>query len=211
METSLFSREENFSFWKNMVLGILFFTITPLTLGVSLFSLYSLQNNKLAKVTVPQENLFISPQSGVRVFASLPIDTPLVKEEIGSSDARPEIVRNYLKKYNSPLIPHADLIVKTADKYQVDFRLITAIAQQESNLCKIIPPGGYNCWGWGITGSSTLGFDSFEHGIEIVSEGIRRLYLNKGYKTVEDIMSKYTPMSNGSWARGVSQFMAEME
>jgi hypothetical protein len=211
METTLFTREENFSFWKNMILGILFFTIAPTTLGLSLFSLYSLQNNKNAKSTVNETNLLVSPQSGVRVFASLPVDTPQVTDTIGSSDARPEIVRKYLDRYNSPLSPYSNLIVETADKYSLDFRLLPAIAQQESNLCKIIPPGGYNCWGWGITGTSTLGFDSFDHGIEIVSEGLRRLYLDKGYKTVEEIMSKYTPSSNGSWAHGVSQFMAEME
>lgn len=211
METTLFSREENFSFWKNMILGIVFFTVAPITLGISLFSLYSLQNNENAKYSVEQKNLLIAPQSGVRVFASLPVESPEVKDIIETGDARPEIVKKYLTRYNSPLVPYANLIVETADKYSLDFRLITAIAQQESNLCKVIPPGGYNCWGWGITGTSTLGFNSFEHGIETVSEGLRRLYLNKGYKTVEEIMSKYTPSSNGSWARGVSQFMAEME
>lgn len=212
METSLFSREENFSFWKNLVLSVLFFVLTPVTLGVSLFSLYSLQKNNDVKHEVSiDQNLIVSPQSGIRVFASLPVEAPKISDQIGASDARPEIIKKYLIKYNSPLYPHANLIVETADKYSLDFRLITAIAQQESNLCKIIPPGGYNCWGWGITGSSTLGFDSFEHGIEIVSEGLRRLYLNKGYKTVEEIMSKYTPLSNGSWAYGVSQFMDNMQ
>lgn len=208
----MFTKEENFSFWKNLILGVVFFTIAPVTLGVSLFSLYSLKNNKVANVTIEENrNLLISPQSGVRVFASLPITSPKVTDVIGVADARPEILKNYLSKYNSPLVPYSNLIVETADKYSLDFRLITAIAQQESNLCKIIPPGGYNCWGWGITGSSTLGFDSFEHGIEIVSEGLRRLYLNKGYKTVDEIMTKYTPMSNGSWARGVNQFMGDMQ
>lgn len=211
MQSQLFTKEENFSFWKNLVFAILFFVMTPITLGVSLFSLYSLEKNTIAKEEFIEQNLITSPQSGVRVFASLPIEAPKVTDSIGSSDARPEIIKKYLARYNSPLLPHANLIVETADKYSIDFRLITAIAQQESNLCKIIPPGGYNCWGWGITGSSTLGFDSFEHGIEIVSEGLRRLYFDKGYKTVEEIMSKYTPYSNGSWAFGVSQFMTAMQ
>lgn len=211
MESSLFTKEENFSFWKNLILISLFFVVTPITLGLSLFSLYSLKSNAVAKTKVDEANLIISPQSGVRVFASLPVQIPQVSDRIESSDARPEIIRKYLTKYNSPLVPHSNFIVEIADKYSLDFRLLPAIAQQESNLCKIIPPGGYNCWGWGITGSSTLGFDSFEHGIETVAEGLRRLYLDKGYKTVEEIMSKYTPMSNGSWAQGVNQFMGDME
>jgi hypothetical protein len=212
MQPDLFTREENFGFWKNMFLVIVFFTVTPITLGVSIFSLYSLETTSIAEVKHTLEgNILVSPQSGVRVYASLPQKIPTVTESIGASDARPEIVRQYLERYNSPLVNHAPVIVATADKYELDFRLITAIAQQESNLCKIIPPGGYNCWGWGIHSAGTLGFSSFDEGIETVSKGIRENYLNKGYKTVEEIMSKYTPQSNGSWARGVSLFMAEME
>lgn len=210
METQLFSREENISFWKNLVVIIIFFTITPITLGISLFSLFSLKTSH--EVSASQnENLISSPQSGVRVYASLPMELPSISSQIGSSDARPEIIRQYLEYYNSPLEPYSGLIVEEADKYSIDYRLVTAIAQQESNLCKIIPPGSYNCWGWGITGESTLGFNSYIQGIDEVSKGIRENYLNKGYVTVEDIMSKYTPLSNGSWANGVNEFMTAMQ
>ncbi|KKQ91528.1 MAG: hypothetical protein UU16_C0046G0003 [Candidatus Woesebacteria bacterium GW2011_GWA2_40_7] len=210
METSLFGREENISFWKNVILIAVFFTITPITLGISIFSLFSLKSGLLAKEVLGTD--FVSPsQSGVRVYASLPTKLPTISSEVGKADARPEIVKQYLEYYHSPLVPYANLIVAVSDKYSIDFRLISAIAQQESNLCKIIPPGSYNCWGWGITSVGTLGFDSYEDGIETVSKGLRENYLNKGYITINDIMSKYTPQSNGSWANGVSQFMAEME
>ncbi len=211
MENNLFSREENVSFWKNLFLVVVFFTITPLTLGISLFSLISLKTSDLAKKTQVNSNLIETPQSGVRVYASLPTQFPTIAGSVGASDARPEIVKQYLEFYKSPLVPYADLIVQTADKYSLDFRLIPAIAQQESNLCKVIPPESYNCWGWGITGSSTLGFKSYENGIETVSKGLRENYFDKGYTTVENIMSKYTPQSNGSWAHGVNQFMTEMQ
>ena len=210
METSLFTREENFGFWKNIVLMIIFFTITPVTLGVSLFSLFSLKPNNIPVVKAGT-SLFITPESGVRVYASLPLAQPEVGSSIGVADARPEIIKQYLEYYNSPLVPYANLIVQTADKYKIDFRLITAIAQQESNLCKIIPPGSYNCWGWGITSVGTLGFDSFEQGIEEVSRGLKQNYIDEGYTTVEQIMSKYTPSSNGSWAHGVNEFMTAMQ
>lgn len=210
MDTNLFTREENISFWKNLILAAVFFTITPITLGISLFSLLSLKTSNMAK-NEPTQNLIISPQSGVRVYASLPVKVPEVSGSVGSSDARPEIIKQYLEVYGSPLTPYASYIVQEADRYSLDFRLITAIAQQESNLCKIIPPGSYNCWGWGITGESTLGFDSFKDGIETVSKGLRSNYLNQGYVTIEDIMSKYTPLSKGSWANGVNEFMTEMQ
>jgi len=212
MEIPKLSRSEDIGFWKNLILVSIFFVVTPLTLGVSLFSLFSLKSTSITKkVFASSVNSITTSESGVRVFASIPRESPLVTENIGSTDARPEIVREYLEIYNSPLLPYSNSIVQAADKYSIDFRLITAIAQQESNLCKVIPPGSYNCWGWGITGGGTLGFNSFEDGIETVSKGLRENYLDKGFSTVEQIMSKYTPQSNGSWAAGVNQFMSEME
>ena len=211
METNLFNREENISFWKNLVVIAVFFTLTPLTLGISLFSLFSLKTTTISKESLNYSNLLVSPQSGIKVYASLPTKFPTVAGTVEGKDARPEIVSKYLESYNSPLVPYAGFIVQTEDKYSIDYRLIPAIAQQESNLCKIIPPDSYNCWGWGIHSKGTLGFSSYEEAIEAVSKGIREEYLNKGYTTVADIMSKYTPQSNGSWASGVTQFMSEME
>jgi hypothetical protein len=211
MELDRFSREENIGFWKNLILVAVFFVVTPVTLGISLFSLFSLKSTASAKQNIPVANIFNSPQSGVKVYASLPVQFPSVSEQITASDARPEIIKQYLEYYDSPLTPFAGLIVQTADKYTLDFRLITAIAQQESNLCKIIPPGSYNCWGWGIHSDGTLGFASFQDGIEAVSKGLRTEYLNKGYTTVSEIMSKYTPQSNGSWANGVNTFLSAMQ
>lgn len=203
--------EEEFVFWKNIVLITVFFVVAPLTIGISLFSLVSLERNEISEKKFNTTNLIVSPKSGLSVYAALPASIPSVSSSIESADARPQIIKRYLETYNSPLTPYSDLIVQTADKYSIDFRLITAIAQQESNLCKIIPPGSYNCWGWGITSVGTLGFDSFEEGIETVSKGLRQNYLSKGYTTVEQIMSKYTPQSNGSWAYGVNSFMRDME
>jgi hypothetical protein len=211
METKLFTREENVSFWKNLILVGIFFLITPVTLGVSLFSLFSLKISAQSDKLISSVNLFDSPQSGVRVYASLPSKIASISDEVGSSDARSEIVKQYLVSYGSPLAPYSDFIIQTADKYMLDFRLITAIAQQESNLCKLIPPNSYNCWGWGIHSEGSLGFNSFQQGIEEVSKGIREEYLNKGFSTVEEIMSKYTPLSNGSWANGVNTFLSQMQ
>jgi hypothetical protein len=211
MDQRYLSKDEDIGFWKNIAFVAIFFLLTPVTLGVSLFSLFSLRTDDIARQNLVASNIITSPESGISVYASLPGNIPSVSDSIESADARPQVIKKYLEKYSSPLTPQAGFIVETADKYKVDFRLITAIAQQESNLCKIIPPDSYNCWGWGIHSKGTLGFSSYEEGIEEVSLGLRNEYLNKGYTTVEDIMSKYTPQSNGSWANGVNQFLTEME
>lgn len=210
METNFYEKEKSFSFWKNLVLVFSFFILTPLVLLVSLFSLFSLtkyDHNEKGSVL----GINVANPSGVKVFASLPTDLASISGYAVPEDAREEILKQYLSYYNSPLLPFAEKIVEEADKNELDFRLIVAIAQKESNLCKIIPPNTYNCWGWGIHSKGTLGFTSYPEGIEIVSKGLKESYIDKGFKTIEEIMSKYTPLSNGSWAQGVNQFMSEME
>ena len=208
MQNSASDNLDTLSFWKNLALATVFFTITPLVIGVSLFSLFTLGTRPATSV---QSNLIVSPKSGVKVYASLPSFLPTVSGYATTQDARGEIVRQYLSYYESPLEPFASEIVETSDRYGLDYRLTTAIAQQESNLCKKIPPESNNCWGWGIHSRGTLGFSSFSEGIDEVSRGIRKEYLDKGFLSVEEIMGKYTPLSNGSWAEGVTKFMAEME
>lgn len=210
METDL-GFEDNFSFWKNLSLCLIFFTVAPITILVSLFALTSFSKANSEKETINLSYHRQLADAGAKVFASFPDTLPSISGEVEGKDARAEIVRQYLALFNSPLLPYADYVVSDADKYGLDFRLTTAIAQQESNLCKIIPPSSNNCWGWGIHSQGTLGFSSYEEGIDAVSKGLKEEYLDKGYKTIEEIMSKYTPLSNGSWAAGVEKFMGEME
>ena len=211
MESVAEAKEESYLFWKNLILIVVFLTVAPLTLVTSLFSLVSLSNSSRTSPEDRGQVLGKIAPSGFKVYASLPTDLPGISGAALAADARVEIIRQYLSNYNSPLFSYADLIVSAADEYQVDFRLTTAIAQKESNLCKIIPPDSYNCWGWGIHSQGSLGFTSYEEGIREVTAGIAKDYLKKGYNTIEKIMSKYTPLSNGSWALGVNQFMSEME
>jgi hypothetical protein len=133
---------------------------------------------------------------------------------IETQDARTEIVRQFLSRHNSPLEPHdhyAQVFVSLADKHGFDFRLLPAIAMQESNLCKKIPPGSYNCLGFGVHSRGTLGFESYEANFERAARELKSNYIDIGLTTPEEIMTKYTPSSNGSWANSVNQWMAEMK
>ena len=134
-----------------------------------------------------------------------------VKEQVASDDARPVIIKKYLEKYKSPLAPYSDLIYQISTDYGFEYYWIVAIAQQESNLCKKIPEGSNNCWGYGIHKRGTLTFENYELAIRSYAEYLKREYFDKGLNTPELIMSKYCPSSNGSWARGVNQFIKEME
>ena len=134
-----------------------------------------------------------------------------VKEQVASDDARPVIIKKYLEKYKSPLAPYSDLIYQISTDYGFEYYWIVAIAQQESNLCKKIPEGSNNCWGYGIHKRGTLTFENYELAIRSYAEYLKREYFDKGLNTPELIMKKYCPSSNGSWAKGVQQFINEME
>lgn len=130
-----------------------------------------------------------------------------------TADARVTIVANFLKRYQSPLKPYdhfGQVFVDLADENGFDFRLLPAIAMQESNLCKSIPKGSFNCLGFGIHERGTLTFDNFEANFERAAKELKQYYIDEGRTTPETIMEKYTPGSNGSWAESVNQWMAEM-
>lgn len=127
------------------------------------------------------------------------------------ADGRVANLKTFFRKYNSPLYDHAEKIVEVSDRYQFDYRLLPAIAMQESGLCRVIPNDSYNCWGWGIYGNVVTRFDSYDEAIETVSKGIKKEYIDKGLITASAIMQKYTPSSNGSWAYAVNTFLKALE
>lgn len=137
-----------------------------------------------------------------------------IQTKIEVDDARVEIVRKFLDRHNAPLLPtdhFAKVFVELADKYDVDYRLLPAIAMQESNLCKKIPPGSFNCLGFGVHSRGTLEFESYEANFERAARELKKNYIDIGLTTPELIMTKYTPSSNGSWANSVNQWITEME
>ncbi len=126
-------------------------------------------------------------------------------------DRRVAVLKAFFRKYDSPLYDHADFIVKVSDEYGLDYRLIPAISMQESTACKFIPHNSYNCWGWGIYGDKITRFGSYPEAIETIAKGLKKNYIDKGLTTPEQIMAKYTPSSNGSWARGVGHVLGVLE
>lgn len=176
--------------------------LAPLTLGIGLFSLFSLGKFRPAALAL---NFF--PFS----YAALPSEIGRVEGAFTTADARPLLIRNYLSKYHSPLLPYADLIFELSQKYQIDFRLPLAIAQCESNVCKKIPPDSYNCWGFE---NGATKFTSWEHALERVFKTLKEGYIDQGLMTPQEIMPKYAPPAvenGGSWARCVEQFLKELE
>lgn len=186
-----------------------FLLAVPATLALSVLLL--IQINRTPSLINPSPQVLGSSQTS-SVLDSLP--EIKLSHTYTSADSRPTLVRNYLKRYGSVLEPYAEEIIAVSDQYDLDYRLLVAIAQQESNLCKRIPENSFNCWGFGIYGDKVTRFDSYSQAFEIIAKTLKKNYIDKGLDTPEKIMAKYTPPSlklGGPWARGVSQFLSEME
>lgn len=196
---------------KHLIYLPIWFLATALTLGASLYVIqYRTQPaNKDLSIAQASEDQ-IAP-----LVANYPDgEVKGISTTIESGDARAEIIARFLERHNSPLTPYeyyGEKIVEIADTYGIDYRLLPAIGMQESNLCKRIPPGSYNCLGFGVHSRGTLGFESYEANFDRAARELKKNYIDIGLVTPEQIMTKYTPSSDGSWANSVNQWIAEME
>lgn len=184
-----------------------FLLLAPITFfTILIYLLYSLHQNSPESQTLDHA----STAKGV-AYASLPSVFSISKERIEQKDARVELVRQFLTRYRSPLKPYAQDIVASGDLYGLDYRLLPAIAMQESNLCKKAPQGSHNCWGFGIYNKQVRTFSSYPEAIETISAALGEKYKNLGLKSPEEIMTRYAPSNNGSWAASVNHFMAQLQ
>ncbi len=188
---------------KLIILFTLFFALT----GVNLFLVKKInaETRRDTHITIIlQEFENLSLGSEFEESAEIPLD-PTVK------DKRVAILKAFFRRHDSPLYEHAEYVVKVSDDNGLDYRLIPAISMQESGACKVIPINSYNCWGWGIYGNTVTRFASYPEALDTVARGLKTYYIDKGLRTPEEIMRKYNPSSNGSWAFGVNTFINVLE
>lgn len=185
-------------------LVVAWFGATLISLIFSLFFLIYLSTDKI----LPSQN------QNFLLYSALPTRNNQISQRIDFSDSRSILVRDFFKKYNSPLKDINAQFIEVADKYGLDFRLLPAIAMQESNGGKKVIKDSHNPFGYGIYGNLVIKFASWEEAVEKVGNALRRDYLSQGLNTPDKIMAKYTPpslSSGGTWAKGVKSFMQELQ
>src|SRR3990172_6773552 len=169
-------------------------TITAITLTFFNFSALATNNGS----QLPPDNFRVEGRNLVQS----PIDNYYAKAQnqdntltsIRKSDSRPVIIDNFLAKHNSPMRGLGSTFVSVADKYGIDYRLIPAIAFQESTLGRNMPKNSHNAWGWAIYTGATSGakFHDWQFAIETVAKGIKTDYIDRGLNTPEAIRTRYT-------------------
>lgn len=125
------------------------------------------------------------------------------------TDMRPFYIANFLD--GTKIEPYSEYIVQVSDKYELDYRLIPAIAMKESGGGNAIKEYTHNAWGW--ENGRTV-FPSWEAAIETVGKTLKEKYADKGLVTPNEIMPVYAPpqvATGGKWAKDVNHFFEKLQ
>jgi hypothetical protein len=187
---------------RKLLLLAAFFVATPALFAFSVMLLLFVSHHSGAFITSN------NPYNRKVAFAALPTSQNVLGDTAQPADTRVEILRQFFAKYHSPLEPYAEEFIKKAEQYQLDFRLLPAIAMQETNLCLKSHADSYNCWGFGVHGGKYLYFDNYPHAIDTISKALAQRYRDQhGLVTPEEIQKLYNPTNTNSWAQSVDHFM----
>jgi hypothetical protein len=118
------------------------------------------------------------------------LDTPVASAQAEVVvDNRAQNIDNYFAKNNLPLAGYGEVFVEVADRYDLDYRLLPAIAMREStggkNPC---PNDEHNVFGWH---SCKTTFDSYEQAIDKVGAHLAgEIKSTKGYYANKTVWKK---------------------
>ncbi len=144
------------------------------------------------------------------IFSAKPLVMESINQDLTHKDSRATKVDGVFSKFDCPLYGMGETFVNEADANDIPYWVVAAISFQESGCGKKTPlvngVATSNAWGWAVYGGNVFEFQSFEHGIEVVSRYMSKKFYSKGVTELCDIMKIYTPPSNGSWCQGVQYF-----
>ncbi len=209
---------------KSLLIVSSWFVAAITALGVSLWTYSRLGTTATAAAIDKTPQVLgestVRPAEYLAAYAAVPDEVAELKTAVKAKDARPVVMENYLTRYKSPMAGQGQFIVAKAEelgnKFEIDptylSYLTIAIAQNESNLGKKMPPNCHNAWGYGIHSAGTLCFGNWEEGITRFMTGVAEDFIAKrGLETPEQIMTRYTPQSpNGAWAKSVKSFLEDL-
>lgn len=124
---------------------------------------------------------------------------------IAAKDNRAERLEQYFAAKNSPFKGKAGNFVEVADKYDIDWTLLPAIANLESQLGKQVPAYSNNPYGWN---NGKYQFASWENANEVVAKALRTRYAPTGQITPFRIGKMYA--ASPTWAERVAKYQIEI-
>ncbi|HRH31558.1 MAG TPA: hypothetical protein PK950_02725 [Candidatus Paceibacterota bacterium] len=119
------------------------------------------------------------------------------------TEYRAELIDSYYEAKKLPMAGYGKLMVEAADKYDIDWRLLPALAVRESTAGKQACGGKlsaeWNPWGWNSCKGD--GFSSMEESVDMIAKHISgnhertARYYKKKQGDVKGILQVYNPPS----------------
>jgi hypothetical protein len=119
---------------------------------------------------------------GLGIFTQVPV--PAVD---ATSDARPRVLANFFRRYQCPIDGMSSNFVQAADRNELDWRLLPAIAMVESTGGKYAK--GRNIFGWK---SGQADFRTIPESIEFVASRLARSPRYAG-KDLRALLATFNP------------------
>ena len=118
-------------------------------------------------------------------------------------ELRPERIKEYLEKKESPLSDHCEKLAE-----QKHWRLLIAISAIESQFCK--RKIAFNCWGLGGD-SNYQKYAGYDEAIVAANDLIEKWQRRGRWLTVDDMMGSYVVPGSPNWKRTVEGTLGELE
>lgn len=99
-------------------------------------------------------------------------------------------------------------LIAIAEKYNLDWTILAAIAGTESSFGKRMPANCLNPYGWGIYGDNRLCFKTYPDAAEAVAKG---LYTRYNTTSLESIGRTYNKVSTEGWISHTRFFMNKIK
>lgn len=185
---------------RTLLIGLLSATMTllfPHLAGASANDRLVFEINNIQTVKIPHYSELAVNKSA---------DETLVTEDTGIIPEAPkvnpnvEILKNYLLSKKSPLAEYSEHLLG-----QPNWKLIIAISQSESNMCK--RQLGNNCWG--IGGGNLRKYASFKEGITDAN-GVIAKYVARGADTPDEMVLRYVAWNNRNWVKAANQTLGQL-
>lgn len=197
---------------KRLIIVLSWFPITLTLLIINLAVLAHMSAAKSPKQVQSPVSSVIAQAEAPRAVTALDGTAQILNATVVPGDARGLLLKEFLEEHESPMSPYAEMIVREADKNNLDFRLVVAIAMCESNLGKRMPSkDSYNAWGISVYSGQNHGatFKDWESAITWVSKYLKERYFDRGLTDLYAIGEVYAPPSVNtgySWTNCVETF-----
>ena len=157
----------------------------------------------LASPTIPHQSEKLEAYEQASNFVGQKNQSNAVVAQIkAKNDDRAERLARFLESRNSPMSADATSLIEIADRYDIDWKFLPAIAGVESTFATATPGSSYNPYGWN---NGNFRFKNWVVASDYVAKEIRSRWGTNGEITPWQVGPGYA--ASPTWASRVNFYM----